>query len=139
MTVYIKASQFPTKQVLVEGLRALDREPPLSPDEMLDDDYSWRQLGVRLQVLPSEIHEEDAQGRRIYAGVSWRLWTGDASYDTDHRGYWGYICVPFLGDPDGDDLEAEDRACDLREKALEDAAVDACFIDDLADVAAEVS
>jgi hypothetical protein len=28
---------------------------------------------VRLQVLPS----------------GWRVWTGDAQYDTDHRGVWG--------------------------------------------------
>jgi hypothetical protein len=38
------------------------------------------QLDVRLQVLP----EDTSWGEG-----AWHIHTGDAQYDTDHRGFWG--------------------------------------------------
>lgn len=44
-----------------------------------DDDM----IDVRLQVL-TDVHTS-----RHQPGTGWTLHSGDASYDTDHRGYWG--------------------------------------------------
>lgn len=129
MNLYIRASQFPSESTIVEALRTLDRTPPLSPTEMVGED-GWHRLEVRLQVLPSDNYEEDGEGRPVCVEASWRLWTGDSSYDTDHRGYWGSTSLPFLGDPEGDDLDADDLAHDLRSEALEAAAMGDDFIDD---------
>lgn len=51
-------------------LLALSEQPM---DETIEDEEGERSMDVRLQVVDG----------------SWTLNTGDASYDTDHRGYWG--------------------------------------------------
>jgi len=53
---------------------------------------------VRLQVLPNG---------------EWELWTGDPSYDTDHRGYWGAGTL----DAEASALEMRELARDLIEEA----------------------
>jgi hypothetical protein len=46
-----------------------------SGDELGEDG----QVDVRLQVYPDG---------------AWQVHTGDASYDTDHRGFWGSTSIP---------------------------------------------
>lgn len=43
------------------------------------------ELDVRLQVIDAELTEDGA----LEEIPEWNVWTGDASYDTDHRGDWG--------------------------------------------------
>lgn len=65
-----------------------------------DSDY----LDVRLQLS---------------ANGSFDVHTGDPSYDTDHRGFWGASTLSR----DADDLELQDVALELVEEAIEDAAL----------------
>ena len=84
----------PDKHLVVQSLLALWKAVRHDVDivgvssRQDDDDVS---LAVRLQVL----------------GTGWRLWEGDSSYDTDHRGHWGVSALPLREEPDFDDL-AED-------------------------------
>jgi len=84
----------PDKQLVAQSLRALWARVGVSPhqgDDADDDNDEDEGYAVRLQVL----------------GADWRLWVGDSSYDTDHRGHWGAIELPLREEPDFDDL-AED-------------------------------
>ncbi len=69
------------------------------PDE---DSEETPSIDVRLQV------SED--------GSNWDVHSGDASFDTDHRGYWGASCV---SSEEIDGGRAEIIALDLIEQALE--------------------
>lgn len=59
------------------------------------DDEAW--IDVRLQI--------DTDG-------AWRLHTGDAQYDTDHRGYWGSAEI-------GPTTDIPDLAADLIDQAAD--------------------
>jgi hypothetical protein len=52
-------------------------------------------------------------------GGTWTLWTGDSSYDTDHRGYWGANSVS----PDDDKATLEAVADDLLDECADDFAM----------------
>ena len=71
-------------------------------DFALDPDLS-ETIDVRIQVLPD--------GTRYF-------WYGDASFDTDHRGFWGAGTVSA----DDDDVQLIDTARDLVEQAIDHAA-----------------
>lgn len=125
MSQQVKASAFPTIAQLAAALQELDRRPPLGPEEMFKEYLDgWMQLDVRLQVRQLEDGE-----------VTWRLWTGDSSYDNDHRGFWGSTSLAFLGDPDDAGFEPDKLAEDLREQALDSAAMFDHLDDDTATVA----
>ncbi len=61
--------------------------------EQWDEDYEEdevEEMPVRLQVTVGGW--ENALNRA--PATNWRLHSGDASYDTDHHGYWGSSSVP---------------------------------------------
>jgi hypothetical protein len=67
-------------------------------DEEGEDEEEGNYIDVRLQVRK---------------GGSWSLHTGDASYDQDHRGFWGSGCV-------GKDTDCKELAEELIGEAEED-------------------
>lgn len=87
---------FPTIGDVAEELASIRWTP--EPDASEEDSY----LDVRLQV------EEDG---------SWSIHTGNASYDTDHSGFWGAISLL----PDMDDMR--EPAADLIEQAMDQASM----------------
>lgn len=66
----------------------------------VDEDDEPVTVDVRLQLIPGE---------------GWALLVGDASFDTDHRGYWSY---GFLA-ADATDAEARSLAAELLEENRE--------------------
>jgi hypothetical protein len=51
----------------------------------------------------------------VYEDGAWSVHTGDSSYDTDHRGYWGASCIAVPATlADASDLAADliDQVCD---------------------------
>jgi len=116
-------------------LAGLDRGAPEGPDEMVDDDgEGWRRMEVRLQIVVTP-HDHRSLFAPLADGsrkVLWSVHTGDSSYDQDHRGFWGSTSVTFIGDPDGDTLDAAEVADDLIGEAMESAAIDDALIDDIA-------
>jgi hypothetical protein len=81
-----------------------DDEQGDGPFDDEDDGY----MDVRLQVYP---------------GGSWALRTGDASYDTDHRGYWGAGSLAW-------DSDCEELAAALIDEAKDNAAMNGEDVDD---------
>lgn len=86
----------------------------------------WPKVGELAAALASHIPDIDTEISGFGAGDetpgfdvrlqvhdgSWSLHTGDASYDQDHRGYWG---AGFLTEGDGD---CRELAQDLIDEAL---------------------
>jgi hypothetical protein len=105
---------------IADYLRTLDRDPPCGPDDMEDPDNpgSWAMMEVRLQVRVSDHGDPD------YRAIVWTIWTGDPSYDLDHRGWWGSTVIPFNGDPDheGEDFDPVALADDMIAEVLDSAA-----------------
>jgi len=69
---------------------------------------------LRAYLKREGINETDIRVNATDGG-SWSLLSGDSSYDTDHRGYWGASCLSV----DDDDerivntlAEMIDQACD---------------------------
>ena len=83
----------------VETIKYLART--YDPADLDDGDGPY--IDVRLQVLPDG---------------EWTLHHGDASYDQDHRGYWGAGTVS----PDDDDVALIETARDLVDQVLDVAA-----------------
>lgn len=95
----LQESDFPAVEEIAAELAFLpeDVEP-----EFVESDDDTPHIDVRLQVWPDG---------------SWAIHTGDASYDQDHRGYWGAGCVCA----DDDAAALLTLASDLRNEAMEQA------------------
>lgn len=107
------AWEWPAISDLAAALREIQRNAdfpslPAAREEEPSDDEQGECFDIRLQVTPG----------------SWELHTGDASYDTDHRGAWGASCLD--AETDCDDLagdlisQARDTAADMDETANDD-------------------
>lgn len=70
--------------------------------------------GTHLEVV--EDNDDSVDVRLRYHEGTWMTYSGDASYDQDHRGYWGASGV--IGNMETSDLE--EVANDLLEQVLED-------------------
>jgi hypothetical protein len=47
------------------------------------------------QVNSADVGEDQCDIRlQVYENGNWVLRIGDASYDQDHKGYWGNSCIP---------------------------------------------
>lgn len=101
---------FPTVEELARAMEHLLGRVEPEYRESKDD---TPHIDVRLQVWS----EEDGDG--------WTIHTGDASYDQDHRAYWGAGCV--TADDTLDTLKA--LANEMIEKAIEQAAQNDDFED----------
>lgn len=68
---------------------------------------------------PADIDDGDGPSidvrLQVQSDGSWELHTGDASYDTDHRGFWGASSVS----PDDDEVALIATARDLVDQVLE--------------------
>lgn len=97
------------REQIASEIESLDRDPPFawSSEEMQDGPDGRPMLEIRLQLR--------WRGR----SDDWAIHTGDPSYDQDHRGEWGSTFVPFLGDPDGDTIDATEIARELLAEAME--------------------
>ncbi len=61
---------------------------------------SWPEIWELTELLrdaQAEMHKfglEEIEVRLQVEGTNdWRVWSGDPSFDTDHRGFWGYGIV----------------------------------------------
>jgi hypothetical protein len=90
--------KFPTIAEVARDLKEIGRG--LSKYGLPEDEEGG--CDVRLQVLSTG---------------AWTVWSGDAQYDTDHRGYWGASSIPFDGH-----FNATEVAKDLISQAKEAAA-----------------
>ena len=79
-------------------------------------------LASELIFLSIDLPFEDCEEEDNYIPVrlqivngSWELHSGDAQYDTDHRGYWGASCI----DNPLDEEQALDLAQELIDEALD--------------------
>jgi len=82
------------------------------------------ELSQHRGVWAAERHDEDdeclevrLQVHTFHDGASWNLHVGDASYDTDHKGFWG------SGSLDAE-TDVQALAADLVEQALDHCAQD---------------
>ncbi len=74
----------------------------------------WRSLRTMNRadlVEPGEDSASTDVRLQVWDDGTWNVHTGDASYDQDHRGFWGASCLSY----DRQDLEALAR--DLIEQA----------------------
>jgi len=60
--------------------------------------------------------EEDSDIRLQVVDGQWFFHTGDSQYDTDHKGFWGYLTLPTDGNDRNTQLEV---ARDLIQQAQE--------------------
>ena len=77
-------------------------------------------LALSTQVEPcmGEGDEPSIDIRLRYHSGLWYLYSGDSSYDQDHRGCWGASCVTASMDAD----DAKSVAAELLDQVLEDMA-----------------
>ena len=83
--------------------------------EMIQETYRDLQ-SVRLSLVGWGIEETDV--RLQYMDGAYALHTGEACYDTDHRGYWGCGSVSA----DDDDVSLMETARDLVSQMIDHAA-----------------
>jgi hypothetical protein len=103
----LKESDFPT---IDEIAKRLEHIPAQVEPDMREHESEEPRIDVRLQVRDIDLTSD---------GPWWTVHTGDASYDQDHRGFWGSGCV--VADDTPETLRS--LADMLREDAIEDAAM----------------
>lgn len=86
--------QFPSVKDVAHDLRLINAEEAFPGDE------GGCYIDVRLQVTPDG---------------EWYLHSGAASYDTDHRGFWGAASVPGNGRRFGSAVVARDLIAQCRD------------------------
>ncbi len=72
--------RFPSIKTVRKALVIIHRNMRKTPrQDYLDRGCDYAALDVRLQVISD----------------GWVIQTGDSSYDSDHRGYWGSSCITW--------------------------------------------
>lgn len=97
------ALKFPSIAAIAAELRGINEHTEC----FADDTGESVGCGVRLQVYPDG---------------AWIVRSGDAQYDTDHRGFWGSSSVPGVVDGKVRRFNARATARDLIDQAREHAA-----------------
>lgn len=96
----------------------------------LKDFPSPEEIGAELASI-ADFAEPEAEGEPGWADVrlqvwddgTWAIHTGDASYDQDHRGFWGAGSLAS----DATESDIAQLAADLLEQALDDCAQADCL------------
>lgn len=55
---------------------------------------SIKNVAKELRLINANVENECDVRLQVYDDGKWVVRSGDASYDTDHNGYWGASCIP---------------------------------------------
>lgn len=89
------------------------------------------EIAVALAHIPAHVEHESEEPHidvrlQVWDDGQWAIHTGDASYDQDHRGFWGAGCV--IADDTPETLR--DLAEQLRDDAIECTYMDGAMEED---------